>query len=76
MAPSAITPPQEVQQTAGVTAAVVAQKLAKTSPVLVNQTRYVLATLMIDLERPSYRWGNNVSDDFMVARFNLLMPRY
>lgn len=39
MAPSAITPPHEVQQTAELTAAAVAQKLAKTAPALNNQKR-------------------------------------
>jgi branched-chain amino acid aminotransferase len=34
MAPSAVTPPHEVQQAAELTAAAVAQKLAKTAPAL------------------------------------------
>lgn len=45
MAPSAITPPREVQQTAELTAAAVAQKLAKTAPALANQTNGALAPL-------------------------------
>ncbi len=39
MAPSAITPPRDVQQTSELTAAAVALKIAKTAPALLNQPK-------------------------------------
>jgi hypothetical protein len=45
MAPSAITPPQGVQQTSELTAAAVAEKLAQTAPGLLKKWVFLVAAV-------------------------------